>query len=92
MTRTDINARYRSVAIFCSTHGGKNDGRNPIPWAALREKYGEQWETYAHELTVKGMLHGAADYMYLTPEWAAMTPPERMERIKQLYPYPYRQR
>lgn len=92
MRRIDINARYRSVAIFCAIHGGKNEGRNLIPWDVLKEKYGEAWETYTHELMVNGMLHGANDYMYLTPEWASLTPTERMERIKQMYPYPYQQR
>ncbi len=35
------------------------------------------------------MLYGGSGFVYLRPEWAAMTPAERMERIKQMYPYPY---
>jgi hypothetical protein len=91
MKRIDINRKYRSVAVFCAIHGGKNDGRAHIPWTLLREKFGISWETYTNELRSKGMLFAGNDYVYLRPAWAAMTQAERMEQIKRMYPYPYQE-
>ncbi|MBR4592186.1 MAG: hypothetical protein IKO35_03165 [Elusimicrobiaceae bacterium] len=89
MRRVDINRRYRSCAIYCVTIGRKNDGRGHITWKALEERFGIGWESLTNELKVKGILHGTVGYMYLTPQWAAMTAAEQMEEIKKIYPYPY---
>ena len=90
MKHIDINQKYRAVAIYCALHGGKNDGKAHITWDELRERFGISWNSYTNELHAKGMLFGGSGYEYLRPEWEAMTPAERMERIKQIYPYPYR--
>ena len=89
MKQVDINATYRAVAIFCAVHGGKNEGKAHVTWDALRERFGISWQTYTNELHAKGMLYGGNGYEYLRPHWADMTPAERMERIKQMYPYPW---
>lgn len=92
MKRVDINQKYRAVAIFCAVHGGKNDGREHISFDALEQRFGVSWESYTNELRANSMLFGGVGYVYLRPEWAAMTLAERMERIKQWYPYPYEQK
>ncbi len=92
MRSIDINSKYRSVAIFCSVHGGKKDGKAHILWSDLEKRFGINWYTYIHELHVKGMLFGCNGYEYLRPQWAVMTPSERMENIKKMYPYPYEQK
>ena len=89
MRQVDINGKYRQCAIFCAVHGRKNDGKGHITWEALKEHFGVNWESYANELKVKGMLFGAVGYYYLRPAWALMTPTEQMEEIKKIYPYPY---
>ena len=90
MKRVDINGKYRMVAIFCALHGGKGDGLTHIPWDTLERRFGVSWETYTNELRANGMLHAGTGYVYLRPEWKAMTQAERMERILQMYPYPNR--
>lgn len=89
MKKVDINRRYRACAMYCVTVGRKNDGRAHITWEALKERFGLNWESYANELKVKGILFGAPGYYYLRPAWAVMTPAEQMEEIKKIYPYPY---
>lgn len=89
MGRTDINFRYRQCAIHCLVHGCKNDGRKLISWDELRERFGIAWESYAHELMVKGMLHFSSGYVYLSREWVAMTRAEGMEAIRKMYPKRY---
>lgn len=89
MKKIDINAKYRSVAIFCAVHGGKNNGKAHILWSDLQKRFGHSWNTYTHELHVNGMLFGGSGYEYLRPQWVVMTHAERMEQIKQMYPYPY---
>ncbi len=88
MKKIDINRTYRAVAIFCAVRCGKNEGKARVTWDELKEKFGINWESYTHELRVNGMLFGGVGYLYLRPEWEAMTPAERMERIKEMYPYP----
>lgn len=87
--RVDINHLYRAVAIFCAVHGGKNNGKAHVPNALLREKFGVSWESYTNELRAKGMLFADTEGVYLRPAWAAMTQAERMEEIKNMYPYPW---
>lgn len=89
MKRVDINRTYRAVAIFCAVHGGKNEGRAHVSWDMLKQRFGVSWESYTNELRANGMLYGGSGFVYLRPEWAVMTLAERMERIKQMYPYPY---
>ena len=89
MKKIDINRKYRQVAIFCAVEGGKNDGRALIPWSVLEDKFGISWQSYTNELHANGMLYSSNGYEYLRPDWAAMTPTERMEQIKKWYPYPY---
>lgn len=89
MKRIDINIKYRAVAIFCAIQCGKNDGTAHLSWDILREKFGINWQTYTHELHVKGMLYSTNGFEYLRPAWQVMTPSERMEEIKRIYPYPY---
>ena len=87
MKKVDINARYRLCAIYCVTIGRNNEGRAHITLEQLRERFGFNWESYANELKVKGMLFGAVGYYYLRPAWAMMTPAEQIEEIKKIYPY-----
>ncbi len=86
MRKIDINRRYRNMAIYCATWGRKNEGKALITWNQLRSHFGESWETYVHELNVKGMLHYGSGYVYLTPAWAAMTAVEQMKAIQEMYP------
>ncbi|MCR5817907.1 MAG: hypothetical protein K6F89_02250, partial [Prevotella sp.] len=69
----------------------KNDGRSHITWEELKQKFGASWESYTNELRANGMLFGGTGFLYLRPEWAAMTQAERMERIKEMYPYPWQE-
>lgn len=89
MRKIDINHKYRTAAIFCAVKGRGNNGKARISWEALKERLGVQWESYTHELTVKGMLHGGSGYVYLTKAWAAMTAAEQMEEIMKMYPKEY---
>ena len=86
MKSVDQNFRYRQCAIHCVAHGRKNDGHGQITWESLHKRFGEAWETYAHELMVKGVIHGAVGFFYLTASWQAMTPQQQMEEINKLYP------
>lgn len=89
MRKTDINMRYRSCAIFCFVRGSKSEGSKLISWDDLRERFGIAWESYAHELVVKGMLHFSSGYVYLSKVWSAMTRAEGMEAIMKMYPKRY---
>lgn len=89
MKKIDINRRYRSMAIYCATWGRKKDGKALISWQQLKDQFGECWETYAHELIVKGMLHSGGGYVYLSNAWAVMTASEQMEQIRKMYPRTY---
>lgn len=89
MRRIDPNIKYRSVAIFCAIHGGKDEGKAHIPWSALEEKFGINWQSYTNELHAKGMLFSTNGFEYLRPAWVAMTPAERMAEVKKMYPYTY---
>ena len=91
MRKIDINARYRSCAIFCATRGRKNDSKAHITNDELKERFGINWESLTNELRVKGMLFAGVGYVYLRPAWAVMTAAEQMEEIKKMYPYPYEQ-
>lgn len=91
MKRIDINSKYRAVAIYCAVHGGKNDGRAHVTWDELRQRFGVSWESYTNELRANGMLSAGAGFVYLRPVWATMTQAERMEHIKQWYPYPWQE-
>lgn len=88
MKKVDINSRYRTCAIFCVSRGRKNAGKAHITWQELEDRFGIGWESLTNELKVKGILLGGVGYMYLTKQWAMMTPAEQMEEIINIYPYP----
>lgn len=87
MKRRDVNARYRTCAIYCVVRGRLNNGKGHITWNELREKFGEGWESLTNELKVKGIIYGSNGFMYLTPTWSNMTNAEQMEEIIKIYPY-----
>ena len=91
MKKVDINRRYRTCAIYCASMGRKNDGKGHITWDDLEKKFGINWESLTNELKVKGILHGAVGYLYLTKSWAAMSASEQMDEILKIYPYPNRE-
>lgn len=89
MKNVDINIKYRAVAIYCAVHCCKNSGCNRVSWDELEQKFGISWESYTNELRVKGMLEAGIGWVRLRKEWVCMTLKERMERIKEWYPYPW---
>ena len=92
MKRVDMNIRYRSCAIFCAVNGRKNNGTAKVSWDSLEKRFGIGWESLVNELKVKGMLFGGSGYVYLRPDWQAMTAAEQMEEIMKMYPHKYVER
>ncbi|MCR5820733.1 MAG: hypothetical protein K6F94_07320 [Bacteroidaceae bacterium] len=86
----DINRKYRNTAIYCAHHCGKDDGKARVMKSELKEHFGICYESFIHELSVKGMLFRSNDYVYLRPEWQEMAPRERMDKVLEWYPYPWR--
>lgn len=73
------------MAIYIVTKARRNEG-NQVTWEELRKYAGIAWNTYAHELMVKGVVHFSNGYVYLSKYWSQMTPAEQMENIERIYP------
>lgn len=87
MKKIDYNRAYRSMAIYTLVKGCKNDGRFVIPWNELQDKFGLQWETLSHELTVKGIINNTLGGVYISDEWRNKTRAEAMADVSKVYPY-----
>lgn len=86
MRKADVNRRYRMLAIYVVTKGRREEGKAHITWDDLRKYAGMSWNTYAHELMVKGIIHFSNGFVYLSEYWAGMSPAEQMENIERIYP------
>ena len=85
MKRIDHNQRYRDCAVFCVMQCHKSPFRR-VEWELLQQRYGDNWETYTHELMVKHILHGSVGYYYLDAAWEPLSNTEAIENIYKIYP------